>query len=436
MTSMTSKTSSKDEQLIRQKIRDFSKYVASFRVYAERSIELEQMMYAVLCKEHILLKGSPGTAKSEMSIRFLKGIKGSNIYKNQFTAFMDESYVFGPQIIEELKKGNIVHNTKKSLVDCDFAYLDEFFNANEELIVSCNEILNERSFTRNKQEEKSPLITAIMTTNQAREDERKLKPIYDRVMFVSKVMRVVDRNNRQDMYKNAIEGKLDVKVEYAFEDIKLIHEYIANSSIKIEDGIYIAFDVMLASYQKESNLYISDRKAIKSLLFLRIVALMHERDEVEFEDLKKLKLVWAVANDVSLSTIFDAVYVKTRKTYGGIKKEAVMLKNIEMKMAQVQVKLHNAVNYEDFKTLKTIVESLKSNLVRTKSTYAKDTKNLPPQLDTAERNADLILETVKDKLKLLYVDGVADVERDDFDWFKDMNQNDSNEPRSNLDALL
>lgn len=426
----------KDEQSINKKIKDFSKYVMAFRVFVERSTELEQMMYAVLCKEHILLKGSPGTAKSAMSIKFLQGIVGSRLYKNQFTAFMDEGYVFGPQIIDELKKGNIVHNTKGSLVDSHFAFLDEFFNANEELIISCNEILNERSFTRNKQAEVSPLITAIMTTNQSREDERKLKPIYDRVMFVSKVMRVVDRNNRSIMYRNAVEGKMEITATFKLEDLLDIHKYISESNIRVGDEIYVAFDVLLASFQKESNLYISDRKAIKSLLFLRVVALIHGRDAVEFEDLKKLKLVWTVSNDVALSTIFDAVFIKTKKTYGGIKKEAVMLKDIENKMANAQTKLHNATSYTDFKGLKTIMESLRNSITRTRASYTNNNKAEPKKLATAERNASLILDTVKDKLAdLRSQSGATDVEPDDFDWFKNMKDNED-EPKSNLDDLL
>jgi MoxR-like ATPase len=153
---------------MKDKIQEFYDYCDSFNsLFVSRNREIKQLMYAVLCKDHVLFVGGAGVAKSLLAKYFFSGFSGK-IFKQQFTAFMDETYLFGPQDIDALKKGLIIHNVKDSLVDSEFAILDEFFNANEETIVACNGPLNEREFSRNGQQVKSPLITAVMTTNQHR----------------------------------------------------------------------------------------------------------------------------------------------------------------------------------------------------------------------------------------------------------------------------
>lgn len=251
------------------KLQEFVAYCKQFEVFSEREQEVEQIMYAILQREHVLLKGAPGTAKSMLAMSMLKGISSAKIFKTQFTAFMDEQYVFGPQLIDELKQGRIVHNTTNSLADVDFAFLDEFFNANEETIVSCNEVLNERTFTRNNQQIACPLNTAIMTTNQERETEKKLKPIYDRIFFTSKVIRVADGMARKAMYRNALSGKLNsFQSQFSMDDLRSIHAWIDSTDVRVSEAILEAFDNLLRDYQQEANEYISDRKAIKSLRFL------------------------------------------------------------------------------------------------------------------------------------------------------------------------
>jgi MoxR-like ATPase len=287
-------------------IQEFQDYMDSFKVFSERDSEIAQISLALMTREHVLLTGKPGTAKSEMSMRILNGISGAKIFRQQFTSFMDESYIFGPQIIEELKQGKVVHNILNSLADCEFAFLDEFFNANEETIVSTNEVLNERTFTRNYQQVKCPLLTAIMTTNQDRTDEKKLMPIYDRIMFTSNVIRV--ENDRIQMYKNALSGSLRPTGTYSVDKLKNLHTLLDSSAVVIPDGILELFDSLLKDYQDKAEYFISDRKAVKSLRVLDIMAMMRGAKEVEMEDLRALQYAWVPTNDAVKLATFDACY--------------------------------------------------------------------------------------------------------------------------------
>lgn len=310
-------------------LKEFNEYMDSFKIIKEREAEIEQLKYAILLGEHILLKGKAGVAKSFLAMNVLRGLDGAKVFKQQFTAFMDESYVFGPQLIEELKKGNVVHNTENSLIDADFAFLDEFFNANEETIVSCNEILNERTFTRNKQYVKSPLITAIMTTNQDRENEKKLIPIYDRIMFKASVGTVENQVNRLDMYSTAVKKGYVFDKTFGILKIFRIRELIEKVDISVDNQVLVYFDLILREYQEKANKYISDRLAIKSLNFLKLVALNRGRDEILFDDLRELFYTWATAGEVKELVCFETIFarVKVDAEANSMDKEAIIQVN-------------------------------------------------------------------------------------------------------------
>lgn len=291
----------------------FMEYAQEFNVYQERSREIDMLTFAVLCKEHVLFQGVAGTAKSELSRQFFRGIQGARAFEQQFTAFMDESYVFGPQVIDELvKKGNVIHNTKNSLADTEFALLDEFFNANEELVVACNEVFNERTFTRNQQKEKCPLITAVMTTNQDRQNEVKLKPIYDRIMFTSTVLKVSDTINRAKMLRSSVEKSLTVGATYSYEDLSDVYDYIDQCEVEISDSFVVALDKLCTEFQKQCKKYISDRKEAKTLRFLRVVAIMDNSMELTEEHLAFAKYAWVNLNVPSEETAFDSALASAK----------------------------------------------------------------------------------------------------------------------------
>jgi MoxR-like ATPase len=243
-------------------------------LFFEREFEVNQIMYALMIREHVLLKGIPGAAKSEISRRVFGGMVGSRTYKAQFTRFMDEAYVFGPQLMDEFKKGIIRHNTKDSIVDADFAFLDELLNASEELISALNEVLNERTFTRQGQHEKSPLVTAIVTTNQDRESEKELRAFYDRMMFKSDVQELTDQANRVKMYESTLSGKFHTQPEFDYDYLKDIHALIDSGKITFDSAMLNFYDMLITEYVSQSGVFISPRKKNK-MLKIPIAAAAH-----------------------------------------------------------------------------------------------------------------------------------------------------------------
>lgn len=286
---------------------EFEEYCMQFfEKFQGRDEEVLRIKYAVLTQSHILFKGLPGSAKSMLVNSFIDNIHGSKNFKQQFSAFMDEAYIFGPQDIEELKKGRIVHNTENSLVDCHFASLDEFFNANEETIIACNEIFNERTFTRNTQKLKSPLITAFMTTNQNRENEVKLKPIYDRILFKCDVKPLTNRYRRIALYKSVLDKSFFSFKPIQFSTVQKAIEFVRDSKVIFPNYILEAYDETIQNYE-ETGQYVSMRAAVKGLDVLKVSALLNGRFTVNSSDFSVLETILIHGGDEKTWAVFQSI---------------------------------------------------------------------------------------------------------------------------------
>lgn len=253
------------------------------RAFISRSQEIEMLALAILSEHHVLFKGPPGTGKSLLTRSIFKSFQGKQ-FAQQFTAFMDETFVFGPLNLGKMKEGKVEHITDNSLVDAEYAYLDEFFNASAELIITVNEVLNERTFTRFGKSMKTPLRTAVLTTNQDREKEKDLKPVYDRVMY--------------KMYVNPVPASQKVKLltvrneDFNFPTVSTAAVSILQREMKrveISNEALQALANIVVSYANESRTEVSDRRIRQLLDVLRASAVYNGRSIPNEEDFQNLQ---------------------------------------------------------------------------------------------------------------------------------------------------
>ncbi len=394
---------------------EYREYVRSFSsVFSTRADEITQMAFAVLMGEHILLKGLPGVAKSMLAMKFLNGFTGGKLFKQQFSSFMDESYLFGPQIIERLKLGEVVHNTENSMVDAEFAFLDEFFNANEETIIACNSILNERVFMRNAQYEESPLISAVLTTNQSREREEKLKPIYDRILFKSMVSPVERQKDRIEMYQRALLGDyVNFKAEFPLSKLKRLRELISEVEVTFDFGVLQGFDNLWNTFQKEANIYLSDRAAIKALNLMRVNAIMRNRDYIGADDLSVLKYTMTTVGDDASSALFDAVFAKIKATLDQEEQVNKFLREVEARFNDYSHEFSTAVGVPKLRALRDELKKFSGEVTIAKAKVKKDPEK-SVYVENISKKLTILIEAVLEKLSSMSSD--KDI-IDDTDWF-------------------
>ena len=277
----------------------------------DRDKEVKQLMYALFTREHMLLMGLPGTAKSQFAMNVFGSIDGARTFEIHLTKQTTEEYVFGPINIEELKKGNVIHNTKDSILDADFAFIDEFFDASDVLLRSLLGILNERKWLKGSQKIDAKLHTAILTSNYQRESEI-TQAILDRVIFKTEVQPVTDKTKRKLIYNNFLtDGNFQPKKVFDFQKLQEFVKVVDDSkSVEFTNEIIETYDLLLQQFQKETKKYISQRTANKALKVLKVAALLDNRDKVEYSDLEELKYVFCTLNKKIEEELFDAVYEK------------------------------------------------------------------------------------------------------------------------------
>lgn len=314
MSTVKTKTGSKT---IGDKLREYKEYFDEVgKHFFEREFEIKQIMYAIMIREHVLFKGIPGAAKSGLAKKVFEGMMGARIYKAQFSRFMDEAYLFGPQLVDDFKKGIIRHNTKDSIVDAHFAFLDELLNASEELICALNEVLNERTFTRQGQHEKSDLICAIATTNQDREQEKELKAFYDRIMFKADVPEVADQGNRVKMYRAYLSGAAKAQPKYTFQDLLDIHTFMDEGKISFDDAMLNFYDIVVTEYASQSGAFVSPRKKNKMLQIPLAAAALAGKSAVDLECIYEIKYAMVEGGNAKQATYFETVFTKSKAAFG------------------------------------------------------------------------------------------------------------------------
>jgi len=287
--------------------------------FVERKNELEQIKYAMLIKEHVLLKGKTGTAKSKLGKYCFNFIKGAKTFAIQLSKFMSEEYLFGAIDITKMRnEGKVEHITTDSIIDCEFAFIDEVFDGNDALLRSLLEVLNERKFTRHTQRLDAKLHTAILTSNYVREDEA-TEAFLDRIMFKSDVKPVTSNKNRMNMYHTFVKhgdkghiqlGKILDGKAVTYEELVSLANFILSDAVELPEPVLKLYDLILREYSKQLSCYISDRKANKMLNMLKASAVMNGRKRANFDDIESVKFALVTLNNDQQEEVFRAVFTK------------------------------------------------------------------------------------------------------------------------------
>src|SRR5437870_11025229 len=93
------------------------------RLY-ERREEIEGLILALLARQHILLVGPKGAAKSMMIRMLANSIQGARYFERLLTRFTLPDELFGPVSISALKQDRFSRITRGYLPEAHFAFLD------------------------------------------------------------------------------------------------------------------------------------------------------------------------------------------------------------------------------------------------------------------------------------------------------------------------
>ncbi|MEU8030077.1 AAA family ATPase [Streptomyces sp. NPDC049099] len=133
----------------------------------DRAVRLLQL--AVVCREHALLLGPTGTAKSELISAMARHIEARH-FSYLLTRFTEPSEIFGALDFEQFRQGAYQVRTEGMLPTAELVFLDEVFQGSSAILNTLLTLLNERRYHNGARAENAPLISLLGATNEIPDD--------------------------------------------------------------------------------------------------------------------------------------------------------------------------------------------------------------------------------------------------------------------------
>ncbi|MBF5041132.1 AAA family ATPase [Aggregicoccus sp. 17bor-14] len=202
-----------------QAARAFRAYFAELRaLYLEREALFTQVELALLSREHVLVVGPPGTAKSALCAavlgRIVDGETGApSLFAKQLSESTVQTDLVGPVDFKVLTEtGRTRHLVEEGMLGATHAFLDEVFDGRDMLLRAILNALYERELKQGRSIAVGRTQSVLMTSNRylsevlARSPEL-LLAFADRIGFVSFVPRTFVRpDSRATLLQRASEG--------------------------------------------------------------------------------------------------------------------------------------------------------------------------------------------------------------------------------------
>ncbi|MBN1447420.1 MAG: AAA family ATPase [Bacteroidetes bacterium] len=280
-------------------------------------------------REHALIQSRTGAAKSLLAQQIFRMFEGANLFMVQASKEQQPDTYFGGLDIEELKKGRIIHNTKNSLVESEFGFIDEIFDANDYTLRSLLTTLNERALVLGVQQVPARVHSVIAATNYLRVSEI-TEALLDRFIFKALFIPMKDSYTQYQIAQRFLlhKGKPSAppeRIPYLLlkRTSDVIKGFDAKYSIHIPLSVIFFANSVVRYYEVQRNrmikerphdhphlkdFYISPRTYSRAMDMLRVIAFLHGRMEVIPEDVEKLWYLFTVVGIHEEQELFRKCY--------------------------------------------------------------------------------------------------------------------------------
>ncbi len=307
--------------------------------FVGRDNVLEQIFYALLTREHALIIGDRGLAKSRLARSVFAHIQDDlSPFSLQLTRSTSVGQLVGGLDLEKFERGTYVHNLDGYIVRAHFAFLDEVFDANDFVLRALNGILNEREFLNGPQVEKALLHTAIGTTNFIR-DTRESRAVLDRLLFKSIVHRAESTLERFRIRREFLtsHGGTVMATQaqcISYQELKFVSGIVVGESkdysIEVPPHLLVMLDELIQTYERAINkktdserFHFSDRTKNKAIQVLMASALRARREKVETRDLAALHFLIPTVGGEDEEEVFDDSLATVLKSFSGHDRDAI-----------------------------------------------------------------------------------------------------------------
>ena len=293
---------------LRKKINRFRTSLGRFFVQKQEIIDL--MVVAAIAQEPLLLVGPPGTAKSDLVLKFKDalGVSEDDYFEYMLTRFTEPSEIIGAIDIAELRDGRYIRRKQGKLPTARIAFLDEIFKSNSAILNILLTIINEKKFYQEGKPEPVPLRVLFAATNEIPE-QAELAALKDR--FVLKVM---SRSVAEDHFQELIDAGLQSEAYRSLnqkpwcedlctlDDLLKANRYLTflfarkqgrdqeqnDRTLFFPDDVFREYQRLVKTLMREDKIFISDRKLVKLYKLFRVRAWLFSGGTVSRGDLRLL----------------------------------------------------------------------------------------------------------------------------------------------------
>src|SRR5262245_38623127 len=296
---------------LRKRINRFRTSLGRFFVAKQELIDL--MTIAAIAQEPLLLVGPPGTAKSDLVLKFKDalGLTDEDYFEYMLTRFTEPSEIIGPIDISLLREGRYVRREQGKLPTARLAFLDEIFKSNSAILNILLTIINEKKFYQDGVPQPVRLRILFAATNEIPE-QSELGALKDRF-----VLKAESRSVQEEHFTELIDAGLQSEVyrtlnqkpwmeEHAtLEDVVKANRYLMllfarkhhggrNAEEQNDRQVYFPAEVfkefqrLVKTLVRDDHIFISDRKLVKLYKLFRVRAWLFSGGSVSREDLRLL----------------------------------------------------------------------------------------------------------------------------------------------------
>src|SRR3989440_12008915 len=237
----------------------------------ERHEELEGLILALLSRQHLLLVGPKGAAKSMMIRMLASAIEGATYFERLMTRFTLPDELFGPVSISALKKDRFSRLTRGYLPEANFAFLDEIWKANRSILNSLLALINERLFYNDGEILQCPL-EPLMGASAELPQEEALSALCDRFLLRYQVKYIAEDGHLLEMMTDA--RAPDLKTRLTLEEIHDAREAV--TAVELDRPLLESVAKIRRRIGGE-GLSLSDRRYKESLTIVRAKAWLQGR---------------------------------------------------------------------------------------------------------------------------------------------------------------
>ncbi|QDU21503.1 AAA family ATPase [Urbifossiella limnaea] len=295
---------------LRTRINRFRESLGRFFVNKQEIIDL--MVVAAVAQEPLLLVGPPGTAKSDLILKFKDalGIEEADYFEYMLTRFTEPSEIIGAIDIQELRAGRYIRKKEGKLPTARLVFLDEIFKSNSAILNILLTIINEKKFYQEGKPEPVPLRVLFAATNEVPE-QGELAALKDR--FVLKVQsrsvqddhftELIDAGLRAEAYRG-LNQKPWAEGHCSLDDLLKANRYLTllfarrtgdgrgeeqtDRQLFFPADVFREFQRLVKTLVREDKVFISDRKLVKLYKLFRVRAWVFGGGTVSRDDLRLL----------------------------------------------------------------------------------------------------------------------------------------------------